>query len=366
MGRDYAHPEALVTTEWVEDHLDDPGIRLLEVDYEPVDAYNLGHLPGALLVDWKRDIKDPETQTLLSRSGMEALMSRLGVSADTTLVVYGDARNWYAAYALWVFKLYGHRDVRLVNGGRETWFAEGRKVTEEVPLSAPSEYRTGEPSPGIRATLSQVRAALSRDDFVIVDVRSSAEYECAIPVSSESPAAPPPPKGHIPGARNVPWTETINDDDTFKPVEELEELYRRHRVTPDRSVITYCQTGARGSHSWFVLSCLLGYPEVMHYDGSWRDWTSHPAGAAHAPVTAPVTRGMVDLRDSEQECGDTALKLVRRAIKELSPGEVLTVLTNVAEQAFVVRAWARKTGRSILEDEREGKERRILVEQAGA
>jgi len=269
---EYAHPEVLVSTAWTEEHLNDPNVRVLEVDYDPSSAYELGHIPNAELIDWKRDINDTVRRDILSRQQFEQLMRRIGATPQTTLVLYGDMRNWFAAFAFWTFKIYGHQDVRLMNGGRRKWIDEGRPTTEEAPSFAPSEYTANEAQRDLRSFLPDVRQVLGRDDFSLVDVRSPAEYKGEIAAPPEYATEGAQRTGHIPGAVNIPWAQAIQDDDTFKSVEQLRELYGAVGVTPERSVITYCRIGERSSHTWFVLKYLLGYPVVSNYDGSWSEW----------------------------------------------------------------------------------------------
>ena len=268
----YAHPEALVSTQWVADHLEDQKVRVLEVDYEPQDAYELGHVPNAGLVDWKRDINDPVRRDILSREQLEALMSRLGVTPDMTLALYGDLRNWFAAFAFWTFKIYGHNDVRLMNGGLRCWLDEGREMTEKVPEFEATIYKARGADIGLRALLPQVLQVYERDDFALIDVRSPAEYNGEISAPPEHPDESCQRPGHIPGAVSIPWAQAIRDDDTFKPVEELRALYEPKGITPDKTIVTYCRIGERSSHTWFVLKYLLGYPVVINYDGSWSEF----------------------------------------------------------------------------------------------
>ncbi|TMB93008.1 MAG: sulfurtransferase [Chloroflexi bacterium] len=269
---DYAHPEVLVTTAWAEDHLNDPAVRILEVDYDPSSAYELGHIPGAALVDWKKDINHATRRDILPREQFERLMGRLGATPDTTLILYGDMRNWFAAFAFWTFKIYGHEDVRLINGGRRKWIEEGRPISEEIPSFSAAQYSAPEANGGLRSFLPDVRQILGRDDFRLVDVRSPAEYKGEIAAPPEYATEGAQRSGHIPGAVNIPWAQAILEDDTFKPVEQLRELYGAQGVTPERSVIAYCRIGERSSHTWFVLTYLLGYPVVTNYDGSWSEW----------------------------------------------------------------------------------------------
>lgn len=269
---EYAHPEVLDSTAWVEEHLNDPDVRILEVDYDPTSAYELGHVPGAHLVDWKRDINDTVRRDILSKEQFEHLMSRVGATPETTLVLYGDMRNWFAAFAFWTFKIYGHQDVRLMNGGRRKWIDEGRPTTEDVPPAQSSQYAAAGANGKLRSFLPDVRQILGRDDFALVDVRSPAEFNGEISAPPEYANEGAQRTGHIPGAANIPWAQAIKDDDTFKPVEELRALYEGKGVVPDKSVITYCRIGERSSHTWFVLTYLLGYPTVTNYDGSWSEW----------------------------------------------------------------------------------------------
>ncbi len=288
---EYAHPHVLVSTEWLAGHLADPAVRVLEVDWDPTSAYELGHVRGAALVDWKRDINDTVRRDILSREQFEGLMSRLGVTPDTTLVLYGDMRNWFAAFAFWTFEIYGHRDIRLLNGGRRKWFEEGRPVSEEAPSFTTTTYRaSAEPNLALRQFLPGVRRILDRADHALVDVRSPAEFSGEISAPPEYQNEGAQRSGHIPGAANIPWAQAIQDDDTFRPVEELRELYASRGITPDRSVVTYCRIGERSSHTWFVLTHLLGYPHVANYDGSWSEWGNS--------VGVPVEKAGAEIRQA--------------------------------------------------------------------
>jgi thiosulfate/3-mercaptopyruvate sulfurtransferase len=269
---DYAHPEVLVTTAWAEEHLNDPKVRILEVDYDPSSAYELGHIPSAALIDWKKDINDTVRRDILSKDQFEQLMSRVGATPETTLVLYGDMRNWFAAFAFWTFKIYGHNDVRLINGGRRKWIEEGRPTGEDTPSFSSTQYTAAEANGGLRSFLPDVRQVLGRDDFSLVDVRSPAEFKGEIAAPPEYATEGAQRTGHIPGAVNIPWAQAIQDDDTFKTLEDLRELYGAKGITPEQSVITYCRIGERSSHTWFVLKYLLGYPVVTNYDGSWSEW----------------------------------------------------------------------------------------------
>ena len=269
---DYAHPEVLVSKDWLGQHLDDPAVRVLEVDYDPSSAYELGHIPGSFLVDWKRDINDPVRRDILSKEQFEQLLSRVGATPETTLVLYGDLRNWFAAFAFWTFAIYGHAAIRLLNGGRRKWIDEGRETTEAAPTATPTQYKAGQPNTSLRSFRDDVLKVIGRDDISLVDVRSPAEFKGEISAPPEYPTEGAQRSGHIPGAANIPWAQAIQDDDTFKPVEQLAELYGSKGVTKDNPVITYCRIGERSSHTWFVLRYLLGYPTVSNYDGSWSEW----------------------------------------------------------------------------------------------
>lgn len=269
---EYAHPEVLVSTDWVGEHIDDPQVRILEVDYDPSSAYELGHIRNAALVDWKRDINDPVRRDILSKAQFEGLMSRVGAEPRSTLVLYGDMRNWFAAFAFWTFKIYGHEDVRLMNGGRRKWIDEGRELTDTVPETASSSYTAGAVDDSLRVFLPDVRRVLETDATRLVDVRSPAEFKGEISAPPEYANEGAQRSGHIPGARNIPWAQAITDDDTFKSADELRALYGAQGVDGDQPVITYCRIGERSSHTWFVLKYLLGFNDVRNYDGSWSEW----------------------------------------------------------------------------------------------
>ncbi|WP_026370906.1 sulfurtransferase [Kallotenue papyrolyticum] len=269
---DYAHPEALVDTEWVAQHLNDPKVRLIESN-EDVLLYDTGHIPGAVKVDWTTDLNDPVVRDYLSKDKFEQLMSRLGISNDTTVVFYGDKNNWWATYAFWVFKLFGHEDARIMNGGRQKWIAEGRPLTTEVPSYPPTQYTARERSDAeIRAFRDEVLRALGQPNVALVDVRSVDEYTGKKLHMPEYPQEGALRGGHIPGAQNIPWATAVREDGTFKSREELEQIYQSKGITPDKDVIAYCRIGERSSHTWFVLKYLLGYDRVKNYDGSWTEW----------------------------------------------------------------------------------------------
>jgi thiosulfate/3-mercaptopyruvate sulfurtransferase len=286
MALKYARPEVLVETEWLAENLNSPGTKILEVDYDPANAYNLGHIPGARLVDWRKDINDPVRRDIVDKEGLEALLSRLSVEPDDTLVLYGDFRNWFAAFAYWVFKIYGHEDVRVLNGSRKKWLAEKRPTTEEVPKVTPTSYKVKQVDVSLRAFLPQVLNFLPRvgKEVAFVDVRSPPEFKGEITAPPEYPTEAAQRGGHIPGAVNIPWAQAVNEaDDTFKTPDELRQLYGAKGVTPDKSIITYCRIGERSSHTWFVLKELLGYPTVINYDGSWSEYGN--------TVALPIAKG---------------------------------------------------------------------------
>jgi thiosulfate/3-mercaptopyruvate sulfurtransferase len=271
----YAHPEVLVENEWLAEHLNDPKVRIAEVDYDPAANYELGHVPGSVLFDWRKDINDPVRRDILSPEAFAALFARAGIDPDTTVVLYGDFNNWFAAFAYWVFSYYGAKNLKLLNGGRKKWIAEDRPLTKEAPQHAAGKFTAGPPDPKLRAYLDDVRKALPEiqaGTFGLVDVRGPKEFSGEITAPPEYPTEHAQRGGHIPGAKNIPWAQAVKDDGTFKSREELEELYRSKGVGPTHPVITYCRIGERSSHTWFVLKYLLGYPDVRNYDGSWTEW----------------------------------------------------------------------------------------------
>lgn len=274
----YVHPEVLVDTQWVEEHLDDKHVRIVEVDYDPKSNYNLGHIPTSILIDWRKDVNDAITRDILNIHDFQTLLQINGINNNTTVILYGDFNNWFAAFAFWVFKYYRYNDVRLLDGGRKKWLEEDRPISKEVVNYPKGNYQLDEniePNDDIRAFLGQVKNALvSRRNFQLslVDVRSEAEYRGEITAPPEYPTEGAQRGGHIPGAKNVPWAQVIKDDGTFKTVEEIRKLYEEQEITKDKDIITYCRIGERSSHTWFVLKYLLGYPNVKNYDGSWTEW----------------------------------------------------------------------------------------------
>jgi thiosulfate/3-mercaptopyruvate sulfurtransferase len=263
-------PDVLVTTDWVAQHRSDPGVRVVEVDVDTA-AYDQGHVPGALGWNWTTELCDTLVRDIVPKAKLEKLLGASGITPDTTIVVYGDNNNWFAAWAFWQLKVYGHRDVRIMDGGRKKWLAENRDVETGKPALTATTYTAKEPDLSIRAFLPQVQKAMGRPDVALVDVRSPAEF------TGEILAPPGLPEtcqrgGHIPGAKSIPWGKACNDDGTFKSREELTTLYGSQGVTPEKQVIAYCRIGERSSHTWFVLKYLLGYQDVKNYDGSWTEW----------------------------------------------------------------------------------------------
>lgn len=270
--RGYAQPDMLVSTEWVAQNLDNPNVRIIESNEDPL-LYVSGHIPGAVQVDWTDDLNDPIMRDYLDRAGFEALMSRIGVTNDTMLVFYGDKNNWWATYALWVFQLFGHTNAKIMDGGRLKWEKEERPLTREVPHYAPTRYSAPErDDDAIRAFRDQVLAHV-RGGGALVDVRSPQEFSGELLHMPSYPQEGTLRGGHIPGARNVPWGRAAREDGTFKSADELRAIYEQEQgLKPGDDVITYCRIGERSSHTWFVLRYLLGYDKVRNYDGSWTEW----------------------------------------------------------------------------------------------
>jgi thiosulfate/3-mercaptopyruvate sulfurtransferase len=268
----YAHPEMLVSTSWVAEHLADPTVRVVEAD-EDVLLYDIGHIPGAVKLDWHTEMQDPIERDFVNRENFEMLMSRKGISNDTTVVLYGDKNNWYATYSLWLFKLYGHQDVRVMDGGRLKWEQEGRAWTREIPSYPATSYTAQDPDLSIRAFRDEVSRQMEARR-PLIDVRSPAEYTGQLIHMLDYPQEGAQRGGHIPTAKSIPWATAANPEDgTFKGAEELRAIYQeQHGIAPDQEVISYCRIGERSSHTWFVLTYLLGYPHVKNYDGSWTEW----------------------------------------------------------------------------------------------
>lgn len=268
----YARPDVLVSTDWVVEHLSDPSIRLVESN-EDVLLYETGHIPGAVNIDWHNDLNDPVVRDYIGPEQFAALLSRHGITPETTVIFYGDKNNWWAAYAFWVFQLFGHTNAKLMNGGRAKWVAEGRPVTREKVSYQPSNY----PVPvrddhKIRALRNDVLLHVASGK-PLVDVRSPGEYKGELLHMADYPQEGALRGGHIPGAKSVPWARAANADGTFKNAEELRAIYEQEQgLKPSDDVVAYCRIGERSSHTWFVLTYLLGYPQVRNYDGSWTEW----------------------------------------------------------------------------------------------
>jgi thiosulfate/3-mercaptopyruvate sulfurtransferase len=267
----YARPEVLVSTDWVAEHLNDPNLRIVESD-EDVLLYDVGHIPGAVKIDWVHDLNDPVVRDYIDAERFAELLSAKGIGNDTTVVFYGDKNNWWACYAFWVFQLFGHTNAKIINGGRKKWIEEGRDLSKEVPNYPMANYRVPrrEDAP-IRAFRDEVLKHV-QSGKPLVDVRSPGEYRGELLHMPDYPQEGALRGGHIPGARNIPWGKAVNDDGTFKSPEELKALYEGEGITPDKDVVAYCRIGERSSHTWFVLKYLLGYPQVRNYDGSWTEW----------------------------------------------------------------------------------------------
>ncbi len=278
---EYAHPEMLVTTGWLAEHLGDEGLVVAESD-EDVLLYETGHIPGAVKLDWHTELNDQVTRDYVDGAGFSALMSRKGISRDSTLVLYGDRNNWWAAYALWVCTLFGHPDVRLLDGGRAKWVAEGRPVTTDVPARPRTDYPVVERDDRqVRAFQDQVLSHLGKP---LIDVRSPGEYTGQLLHMPDYPQEGALRGGHIPGARNVPWARAAAEDGSFRGRAELQEIYQGEAgLSPADDVIVYCRIGERSSHTWFVLHHLLGFGQVRNYDGSWTEWGN--------TVRVPIVRG---------------------------------------------------------------------------
>jgi len=269
----YADPHVLVQTSWMADHLSDPNLRLIEVDVDTT-AYESGHIPGAVGWNWQRDTQQSVRRDIPDRAGMEALLSRSGVSNATIVVLYGDNNNWFATFAFWLLKLYGHRDARVMNGGRKKWIDEGRPLQTEKPTPPPASYHASEPDQSVRALRSLVHDSVTQASWGLVDVRAPKEYSGELLAPENLPQEGAQRGGHIPGAINIPWGQAVREDGTFKTAADLRALYQGRGLTPDRRIIAYCRIGERSSHTWFVLKYLLGYPDVRNYDGSWTEWGS--------------------------------------------------------------------------------------------
>jgi thiosulfate/3-mercaptopyruvate sulfurtransferase len=267
----YAHPEYLVDTEWVAQHLKDPSVRIVESDEDYL-LYDTGHIPGAVKVDWFTTLQHPIRRDFLTKADFEKQCSQLGIANDTTVVFYGDKSNWFACYALWLFRYFGHDKLKIMNGGRTIWTQETRPLTKDVPSYPASNYQAKDPDMDIRAFRDQVMQHIEKGR-PLVDVRSPKEYTGELIHMPNYPQEGATRGGHIPGAVSIPWSQATNEaDSTFKTVEELRNLYEGKGITAEKDIIAYCRIGERSSHTWFVLKYLLGYPTVKNYDGSWTEW----------------------------------------------------------------------------------------------
>jgi thiosulfate/3-mercaptopyruvate sulfurtransferase len=266
----YAKP-VLVTTDWLAEHLGDDGIVVAEVDENP-DLYDEGHIPSAVKLHWREDLQDPIERDVVDRETFERLLGERGIGNDTAIILYGDKNNWFAAYAYWYLKVYGHSDVRILDGGRQKWIDEGREFSADVPSPEAKSYRAQERDESIRAYRDQVHGWLGESTQALVDVRSPGEFagDLIAPPGYEQEGAQR--GGHIPTAASIPWASAVRDDGTFKSADELKELYGGKGITPDKEVTAYCRIGERSAHTWFVLRELLGYERVRNYDGSWTEW----------------------------------------------------------------------------------------------
>lgn len=273
MKMNYAHPEVLVDTEWVSKNPPNDNRKIVEVDYDPENGYRKGHIKNASLIWWKRDINDPLRRDIISKKQFEELMAKNGIKPDAEVILYGDFNNWFAAFVFWVFKYYGHENLKIMNGGRKKWELENKPYTTEEPQIKATQYKASPPDEGLRAYLFDVWRSLDNTDSVLVDVRSPKEFTGEITAPPEYPMEHAQRGGHIPRANNIPWATAVNDaDGTFKSVEDLNQIYQSKGVTTDKNVICYCRIGERSSHTWFVLKYLLGYSKVRNYDGSWTEW----------------------------------------------------------------------------------------------
>ena len=286
---EYARPDALVSTRWVEEHLGDENVRVVESD-EDVLLYEQGHVPGSVKLDWHTDLQDPIVRDYVGRERFAELCAERGISNDTTVVLYGDKNNWWATYAFWVFQLFGHTNAKIMNGGRQKWIEEGRPLEREAPTYPRAEYTAPErDDKEIRAFREEVMGLLGADrkmlkeGAALVDVRSGPEFTGEMLHMVNYPQEGAQRAGHIPGARSIPWATAVREDGTFKSAEDLRQNYESQGVTSDKDVVAYCRIGERSSHTWFVLRYLLGYPRVRNYDGSWTEWGNL--------VDAPIEKG---------------------------------------------------------------------------
>ena len=279
---DYAIPGSLVSTDWVAEHGSDANVRLVEVDVDTA-AYEQGHIAGAVGWNWQSQLQQTLQRDVISQQGVEELLGGAGISNDSTVILYGDNNNWFAAWAFWQLKMYGHQDVKLMNGGRVKWAAENRPLTTDVPTPAAATYKASSPDQSIRAYRDQVLSAVASGNVALVDVRAPAEYSGELLAPANLPQEGSQRGGHIPGAANIPWGQAVNEDGTFKSADDLAALYGGKGIDGSKETIAYCRIGERSSHTWFVLTQLLGHKNVRNYDGSWTEWGS----IVGAPIEKP-------------------------------------------------------------------------------
>ena len=286
---DYAHPEALVTTEWIAAHAKDPGLRLVEVDVDTT-SYDQGHIDGAIAWNWQTELQDAIRRDLADPQAFEGLLGKAGISPDTTIVLYGDNNNWFAAWAFWQLKYYGHEKVLIMNGGRKKWLEEKRPLSTAKPTVAATGYKVKAANAAIRAKRDDVLAAVEkRSPAQLVDVRSADEFSGKI-IAPPGMTETAQRGGHIPGAASIPWAQAVNEDGTFKSVDALKQLYGGKGVNGEHPVIAYCRIGERSSHTWFVLKYLLGYKDVRNYDGSWTEWGNLIGAPIEKEVSAAAAK----------------------------------------------------------------------------